>query len=142
MSANIIQSIIDENKENLTDELYLKLSNAMLTVHNEEQSFYEAVVIVPRFIPTKGGSVRYESHLRTVIIRMKTTIADTYIQDLNDSGTVQMCTHIFEGTIDDKYDIYDTDTDFVSLDDDDEITEFNMIRCDMPAVTCVRLSKI
>ena len=142
MSANVIQSIIDENKENLTDDLYLKLSNALMTVHNEERSFYEATVIVPRFIPIKGGSVRYESQLRTVIIRMNKTIAESYIEELNVSGQVHMCTHIFEGSIDDQYEIYDTDTDFAPSDDDDEITDFNSIRCDMPSVTCVKFCKI
>ena len=141
MSANVIQSIIDEDKENMTDDLYLKLSNALMIMHNDTVSLYEAITIVPKFIPVKGGVVRYESQLRTMLIRMKNTIADSYIEELNISGQVHLCTHLFNGTIDPEYEIYDTNTDLLLNDDDDE-NEFNVIRCAMPVVTCVKLCKI
>lgn len=143
MSANIVQSILDENKENLTDELYLKLSNSLLTVHNESEGelcFYEATIVIPKFSPAKGGTVRYESVLRTVITRMKKHVAESYIEDLQESGSVDLCTSMFSGAIDQQYEIYDTETD-VLMSDEDEY-EFNMIRCDMPSVMCIKLCKL
>lgn len=142
MSANIVQSILDENKENLTDELYLKLSNSLLTIHHtseEELGFYEATIVVPKFSPAKGGTVRYESVLRTVITRIEKNVADTYIQYLQESGSVYLCMSMFNNVIDHQYEIYDTDTDILT---DENEYEFNMIRCDMNSVLCIKLSKL
>lgn len=141
-----IQNIIDDNKINLTSEVYMKISNALMGVHRSKttstRSFYEASVIVPRFIPANNSVVHLETVLQKHIIRLDDAIANAYIKDIADNGYVHMCNHSMP-CVDIHYPIYDTNSDrFVDEDDEDLTitgTELQSINCDMHAITCVKL---
>lgn len=90
-----IQSIIDDNKENLTSDVYVRISNALMSVHRQTstRSFYEASVVVPKFIPANGSVVHLETSLQKHVVRLDDTVANTYIKDIVDNGYVHMCNH-------------------------------------------------
>lgn len=58
------------------------------------------------------------------------------------SGSVDLCTSMFSGGINQQYEIYDTDTNDLMSDKDDMLYEFNMIRCDMPSVMCIKMCQL
>tara|TARA_Y100000389_G_scaffold165387_1_gene169558 strand:- start:991 stop:1458 length:468 start_codon:yes stop_codon:yes gene_type:complete len=150
-TANVtgnIQSIIDDNKENLTSDVYMKISNALMSVHRQQtttRSFYEASVIVPKFIPANGSVVHLETSLQKHVVRLDDTVANTYIKDIVDHGYVHMCNHSLP-SVDIHYQIYDTNPDrFVDEDDEDLTnpgTELQSIHCDMHAITCIKLEML
>lgn len=139
-----IQSIIDDNKENLTSEVYMRISNELMSVHRQTttRSFYEASVIVPKFIPANGSVVHLETSLQKHIIRLDDTVANSYKNDIVDNGYAHMCNHSIP-SVDINYPIYDTNSDrFVDEDDEDLThtgTELQSISCDMHAITCIKL---
>ena len=153
-TANVItghiQNIIDENKENLTSDVYLKISNALMSVHRESnntRSFYEALVVVPKFIPANGSVVHIETSLQKHIIQLNDAIADAFIKDIVDNGYVHMCNHSIP-SVSINYPIYDTNSDrFVDEDGDEDLTtntgtELQSISCDMHAITCIKLESM
>ena len=87
-----------------------------------------------------ANKVRYESVLRTVITRTQKHVANVYIADYATFGI--LCTSMFSGGINQQYEIYDTDTNDLMSDKDDMLYEFNMIRCDMPSVMCIKMCQL
>ena len=90
-----IQNIIDENKETLTSDVYLKISNALMSVHRQSntRSFYEALVVVPKFIPANGSVVHLETSLQKHIVQLDDTRPSTFVKDIVETGYVHMCSH-------------------------------------------------
>lgn len=147
-SANIagdILSIIDENKQSLKDDVYVRITNALMDIHNEKKSngFYEAWFIVPKFIPARGSVVHLETTVRKHIIRLDEDIAESYREDINDVGFVHMCTRILP-SVERHYPVYDTEIEYDNGEDDDsnDGTELNSILCEVNAITCIRLEKL
>jgi hypothetical protein len=71
MSCHEIQSLLDEHKEELQDNLYLKLSNLIMEKNKNNKSFYKATYVKPVFRP-KENSNDYELEIvsETRIIEM------------------------------------------------------------------------
>lgn len=75
MSAHEIQALIDEHKEEMSDDLYLKLSNLNMKKKNEnEYSFYNAYYVKPYIQDPNSEDLEYKLELKTEkrIIRMTT----------------------------------------------------------------------
>ena len=77
MSAHEIQALIDEHKEEMSDNLYLKLSNLNMKNKNENEnnySFYNAFYVTPYIQDPNSEDLEYQLELKTEkrIIRMTT----------------------------------------------------------------------
>tara|TARA_B100001142_G_scaffold328764_1_gene389798 strand:+ start:1044 stop:1523 length:480 start_codon:yes stop_codon:yes gene_type:complete len=146
--AGTLQDIIDDNKENFTSEVYMQLSNALMNAHQNSKRFYEASLIIPKFIPANDSVVILEHSVQKHIIHLENKVADSYIQDIEDNGHVAMCTHTLP-SVDDSFSIYDTNSERF-LDEDGEPnpeiyqtgSELQCIQCNMHVITCIRLKPI
>lgn len=148
-----LQSLIDEHKTTLTDDVYLQMSNSLMEAQKEVKTnttnnFYEASIIVPKFIPANGSVVHFECHLRKHILRLSDKAANTYMNEIKEEGSVQMCNHCSNG-VELMYQIYDTDSErYCNNDDEDEDSttyignELQHINCEMHSITCIKLVKL
>lgn len=57
MSEFEIQNLIDEYKEQMPDDLYLKLSNINMKTRSNTKSMYKAIYLVPTFKPQRNTDI-------------------------------------------------------------------------------------
>ena len=65
MSAHEIQALIDEHKEELSDDLYLKLSNLNMKKKENTKTFYKALYIIPTIFDTNDDDCEYKLGLKS-----------------------------------------------------------------------------
>jgi len=91
MSAHEIQALLDEHKEELSDELYLKLSNLNMKKKQKTKTFYRALYIIPTIYDVNDDECEYKLELKTElrIIEMCNEayeeMNDTIIETFNSS---------------------------------------------------------
>ena len=69
MSAHDIQALLDEHKEEISDDLYLKLSNLNMKTNNNnnknKKTFYKALYIIPTIYDVNDNECEYKLELQT-----------------------------------------------------------------------------
>ena len=116
-----------------------------MNIHRNTKNFYEALVIVPKFIPANDSTVILEQNVQKHIIYLETKVADSYIQDIQDCGFAHICKHAAP-CVDSHFDIYDTNSERF-LDEDGEPnpsisesgSELQSINCEMHGIMCIQL---
>ena len=65
MSAHEIQAFLDEHKEELSDDLYLKLSNLNMKKNNNTKAFYRALYLIPTIFDINDNECEYRLELKS-----------------------------------------------------------------------------
>jgi hypothetical protein len=65
MSAHEIQALLDEHKEELSDDLYLQLSNLNMKKKQTTKTFYKALYIIPTIYDINDDECEYKLELRS-----------------------------------------------------------------------------
>jgi hypothetical protein len=98
-----IQAEIDSMKESMTDEVYKRLCDKLLEIHQNEQqeySFYEVRLLSPYLNTTDEDHIQ-TMRLRTEnrIIRMKQSNAKEFMNRIRDHGSCDIPTTMFGGCV-------------------------------------------
>jgi len=93
MSAQELLSIIDDDKENISSGLYVKLCNALLVKKNEEdeikereENFYEIKYSYP-MLENEDGMIFIAMYKKTEIVKLKTSFVVDFKKDHMKDGT-------------------------------------------------------
>jgi hypothetical protein len=82
--ALLLQSVIDENKEDMKDEVYLKLCTELMKVQNEYNAyvFYELMIIHTRVYKSECDTIETELIPVKRIIRVEKKLMKKYMRDV------------------------------------------------------------
>jgi hypothetical protein len=81
MSAHEIQALIDEYKEELSDDLYLKLSNLNMKKKENTKTFYKALYIIPTIFDINDDECEYKLGLKSELRIIE--MSDKEYEELN-----------------------------------------------------------
>ena len=89
-----LQSLIDDQKENLTDGSYLKLCELNQQIMNNAiNSFYE-IEYLESFLTKIDGSYQVDFRQHTTYIKMTDKTFETLRKRLADEGIIKLCYHM------------------------------------------------
>lgn len=93
MSARELLTIIDEDKENISSGLYVKLCDALLAkkkqeneIKEQEENFYSVKYSYP-MLENEDGMIFITMYKETEIVKLKTVFVEDFIKDHMKDGT-------------------------------------------------------
>lgn len=82
--ALVLQSILDDNKEGMSDSLYLKLCTELMKIQNsyEAYTFYELMIIYTRVYKSEFDTIEVEQIPVKRIVRVEKKLLQNYMREV------------------------------------------------------------